>query len=158
MSACWTTTLSSKEALRSNEYGTLYVVEETTDIYPQTWEEDLVAEDYKKFVNYYGTDYVTNEGQSYVFCSNRIPSTLFESEGEYTMKRLALFQSPSSADRDSYIKYLATCHNLAGPDYFSLSVQNLLIREGYTTSYVSHTNQSRVPNVLEVMKLYPDSY
>jgi len=54
--------------------------------------------------------------------------------------------------------YLATCHNLAGPDYFSFAVETLLIREGYTTQFIAATEQLNVPNVLEMMELYPESY
>ena len=158
MEACWITTLNSKEALRSNEYGTLYAVEETTNIYPRTSDLELAAQDYQRFVDYHGTDYVIQERQEYVFCSTKIPSVLFESEGMYTMKRLAVFTSPSNADRYAHQIYLATCHNLAGPDYFSLSVQNLLLREGYTTDYVNQIELLSVPNILEAMKLYPNSY
>ena len=155
---CYTTTLDSKEALRSNEYGTLYVVNETTNLYPDNRLPEMAAQDYQRFVNYHGSDYVTEQRQEYVFCSTTIPAVLFKIEGRYSMNRLALFQSPSNATRYSHQTYLATCHNLAGPDYFTPSVQNLLIREGYTTRYVDQDENFDVPNILEIMELYPDSY
>ncbi len=158
MGECSVGTLDSKEALRSNEFGTLYLINTSGSSYPQTTYPESAARDYELFVNYYGTDYVTGSSQSYVFCSTSIPSVLFEADGEYVMKRLALFEPPSNADRDSHEIYLATCHNLAGPDYFSFEVQTLLIREGYTTRYVSQDEQVNVPNILEMMELYPDSY
>lgn len=158
MGTCYKSTLESKEALRSNTFGTLYLVNETLNIYPQTFDDELAAQDYQRFVNFYGRDQVTEQRQEYVFCSPEIPSVLFESEGRYIMNRLALFQSPSSAVRSSHQTYLATCHNLAGPDYFSASVQNLLIREGYTTQYVGNGEQFSVPNILEIMELYPERY
>ena len=158
MGSCSLSTLDSKEALRSNEFGTLYLINTSGSLYPQTTYSETAGRDYELFVNYYGTDYVASSSQSYVFCSTTIPSVLFEADGEYVMKRLALFESPSSADRSDHQTYLATCHNLAGPDYFSFEVQTLLIREGYTTRYVSRNEQMNVPNILEIMELYPDSY
>lgn len=155
MGSCWQTTLDSKEALRSNELGTLYVINETTNMYPHDSGGESAARDYRNFVNYYGADYVSNQRQEYVFCSIAIPSVLFESDGTKIANRLALFESPSSAMRPSHQTYLATCHNLAGPDYFSPSVQTLLIREGYSTQYVEEDDQFNVPNILEIMKLDP---
>lgn len=158
MGSCSQSRLDSKEALRSNELGTLYLISTSGSSYPQTSYSNSAARDYERFVNYYGSDYVTSSSQSYVFCSESIPSVLFESEGEYIMKRLALFESPSNATRGNHQTYLATCHNLAGPDYFSFAVQTLLIREGYTTRYVNRDEQLSVPNILEIMEMYPDSY
>ncbi|KPQ32813.1 MAG: hypothetical protein HLUCCA11_20460 [Phormidesmis priestleyi Ana] len=157
MGTCYTTTLESKEALRSNELGTLYLINMTTNLYPDNRIEHR-TEDRQRFVNYHGTDSVTQESQQYVFCSKVIPSVLFESDGKYIMKRLALFESPSNANRGDHQTYLATCHNLAGPDYFSFAVETLLIREGYTTQFIAATEQLNVPNVLEMMELYPESY
>jgi hypothetical protein len=91
MGSCWQTTLDSKEALRSNEFGTLYVINETTNMYPHDSGSESAVRDYRNFVNYYGTDYITEQGQSYVFCSTSIPSVLYEVEGRYAVRRLALF-------------------------------------------------------------------
>lgn len=157
MGTCYTTTLESKEALRSNELGTLHLINMTTNLYPDNRIEHR-TEDRQRFVNYHGTDSVTQESQQYVFCSKAIPSVLFESEGRYILNRLALFESPSNAQRDAHQTYLAACHNLAGPDYFAPSVQTLLIREGYTTQFIPQNEQINVPNILEMMELYPESY
>lgn len=158
MGSCHTTTLDSKEALRSNEYGTLYVVNETTNQYPDDSFSERAAQDYQMFVNYHGSDYITEQSQKYVFCSTQIPTVLSEYEGRYIANRLAVFTTPSGFSWSSHIMYLATCHNLAGPDYFAPSVQTLLIREGYTTQYIERDDQFDVPNILEVMELYPEKY
>lgn len=158
MGSCYQSTLESKEALRSNEFGTLYLVNVTTNGRPQTFEEELAAQDRRRFIDFHGSDRTVDRNQQYVFCSPSIPSTLFESEGEYVLNRLALFESPSNAVRFSHQLYLATCHNLAGPDYFSAAVQTRLIREGYTTGDMTFTEQNRVSNILEMMELYPDTY
>ena len=159
MGSCRQATLESKEALRSNALGTLYLINQTIESYPQdNYNSELAEQDYQRFVNYYGTDFVVEQDQQYVFCSKSVPSVLFESEDRYYVWRLALFDSPSTASRSAHQTYLATCHNLAGPDYFSLSVQTMLIREGYTTRYVKQDNQFNVANPLEIMELYPESY
>ena len=156
MGSCWTTTIDSKEALRASNLGTLYLVNQTTNSYPPNPADPYYQDqDYERFVNFHGTNYVSNTSQSYVFCSKYIPSILFESEDSYIVHRLAIFESPFGYNRESYQTYLATCHNLAGPDYFSLNVYALLLREGYRTDYVTQSEQFSVTSPLEAMQLNP---
>lgn len=156
MGGCWTTTIDSKEALRTNDLGTLYLVNTSTEQYPaESADLDLAAQDYKRFVNFYGTDFVSETGQSYVFCSKYVPSVLFESDESYVVDRLAIFESPFGYNRGVYQTYLATCHNLAGPDYFSLDVYALLLRDGYTTDYLTQSEQFSVSSPIDMMQLYP---
>lgn len=155
MGSCSRTTIESKEALRSNSFGTLYLVDTSGIQYPAPNDTDaeLAAQDYERFVNFYGTDLVSGTSQTYVFCSKELPSVMFEAEGSYRVNRLAMFESPFGYNRNSYQEYLATCHNLAGPDYFSLDVSSLLLREGYTDRYVSQSRQFTTGNPLDVMRL-----
>ena len=155
MSGCWRTTIDSKEALRTNELGTLYLVNQSTDQYPNSSDPKLAAQDYERFVDFHGSDFVSSTSQSYVFCSRYIPSVLFESDDSYRVDRLAIFESPFGYNYGSYQTYLATCHNLAGPDYFSLDVYTLLLKEGYTTDYVLESDQLSVSSPIEVMQLNP---
>ena len=84
-----------------------------------------------------------------------MPSTLFVTDDkEYILNRLVLTgNSPSSAMWHSHVHYLAACHNIAGPDYFSTNVANLLIREGYNfgENFSGNDVQMRVGNILEIM-------
>lgn len=155
MGSCLRTTVESKEALRSNSFGTLYLVNTSGIQYPAPNDADpgLAAQDYERFVNFYGTDLVSDTSQTYVFCSKELPSVMFESEGSYRVDRLAIFESSFGSNRSSYQQYLATCHNLVGPDYFSLDVYSLLLREGYTDRYVSQSKQFATGNPLDVMRL-----
>ncbi len=159
MGSCWTTTLDSKEALRTNNLGTLYLVTKTTNVYPpDPAGPNYQAQDYESFVNFHGTDYLSDTSQSYVFCSQYIPSVLFESEDSYRVDRLAIFEAPFGYNRGAYQSYLATCHNLAGPDYFSLDVYVLLLKQGYTTDYVTRSEQFSVVSPLEMMQLNPEEF
>lgn len=161
MGGCSRSTIESKEALRSNNLGTLYSVTSTIEQYPpdpqssyySSEDQYLADQDYERFVDFYGTDYISNTGQFYVFCSKAIPSVLFESEDTYYVNRLAIFESPYGYNRHAYQEYLATCHNLAGPDYFSLNVYSLLLEEGYTDEYIAQSNQFTTDNPLDVMRL-----
>lgn len=157
MGGCWRTTINSKEAIRTNNLGTLYLVNKSTNQYPapNTSNPTLAAQDYERFVSFYGSDFVSSTSQSYVFCSKYTPSILFESEGSYIVHRLAIFESPFGYNRGSYQTYLATCHNLAGPDYFSLDVYALLLKEGYMTNYVPQSEQLSVLSPIDVMQLNP---
>ena len=159
MGSCWSTTIDSKEALRTNNLGTLYLVNKSTNSYPDnSADPEIAAQDYERFVDFYGTDFVSDTSQSYVFCSKFIPSVLYESDSGYRVDRLAIFESPFGYNRESYQTYLATCHNLAGPDYFSLDIYALLLREGYTTDYVVQSNQFSVSSPVDVMQLNPEIF
>ena len=125
--------------------------------YPASNDSDpvLAARDYEHFVSFHGSDFVNSTSESYVFCSKYIPFVLFESEGSYIVHRLAIFESPFGYNRGSYQTYLATCHNLAGPDYFSLNVYALLLKESYMTNYVSQSEQLSVSSPIDAMQINP---
>jgi hypothetical protein len=157
MGTCWTTTIDHKEALRTSSLGTLYLVNQSTDTYPDdSGPPEVAAQEYRSFVDFYGTDFVSETSQSYVFCSRYIPSVLFEADDEHIVHRLAIFESPFGYNRGSYQTYLATCHNLVGPDYFSLNVYALLLKEGYITDYVAQSEQFSVSSPVDVMRLNLD--
>lgn len=163
---CWTYTINSKEALSSNELGTLYLLDETISSYPPdpngSYYIDNPASDatmdYEKFVRTHGTSFVSEPMQSYVFCSRNIPSVSFEEEIGYRVSRLALFETPYDLYRTLHQKYLAACHSLVGPDYFSSNVYSMLLKEGYTTDYVEQTESFFVDAPSEMMQLEPRSF
>ena len=145
---CSIETLESKELLRSNSLGNLYLATFSRVEYP--------VESFRQtFVNHHGSERVEESSQSYIFCSSLMPSTLFVTDDkEYILNRLVLTgNSPSSAMWHSHVHYLAACHNIAGPDYFSTNVANLLIREGYNfgENFSGNDVQMRVGNILEIM-------
>ena len=157
MGECSTETLESKELLRSNELGDLYIANFSITRYPA---EDSAEYFRKQFVNYYGSELVEDSSQSYIFCSSSMPSTLFVTNGrEYILNRLVLTGNrPATSMWHSHVNYLATCHNIAGPDYFSNDVANVLIREGYSFGMLGRSidEQMRVSNILEIMN--PNAY
>jgi len=145
---CSTETLESKELLRSNNLGDLYLATFSSVSYP--------VESFRQtFVNHHGSERVEESFQSYIFCSSSMTSTLFVTDDkEYRLNRLVLTgNSPSTAVWHSHVHYLATCHNIAGPDYFSTNVANMLIREGYNfgDGFSGNDQQMRVGNILEIM-------
>ena len=160
MGSCSRATVESKEALRTNNLGTLYSVTKIVEQYPPNPQSsyysqdmpELAQQDYKRFINYHGSDFVSETSQDYVFCSKELPSVMFDSDDGYRVNRLAIFESPFGYNRWAYQQYLATCHNLAGPDYFSLNVYSLLLREGYTDRYISQSNQFVIFDILDVMR------
>ena len=158
MGECSVETLESKELLRTNEQGELYLISLSAVRYPDAGVGDNSRQ---RFVNYYGSELVEESSQSYVFCSSAMPSTLFITDDrEYILNRLVLTGNPpASYIWHSHIHYLATCHNVAGPDYFSPEVANILIREGYDFSGSSEReNQMRVSNILEIMNPQATGY
>lgn len=148
--SCSLETLESKELLRSNSVGDLYLATFSRIEYPT--QDDPVGYLRERFVAPYGSELVERSSESYVFCSSSMPSILYVTEErEHILNRLALTGNrPSNADWHSHVKYLATCHNIAGPDFFSTNVANVLIREGYDFD-VRSGNQMRVSNILEIM-------
>ena len=156
MGECWVTTLESKELLRSNELGDLYLATFSSVTY--------VARDSgegfrQMFVNYHGSERVEGSSEGYIFCSSSMPSNLFVTqEKEYFLNRLAIAGTPPVGSYwMAHVQYLATCHNIAGPDFFSTSVANILIREGYNFGEYGFAvdQQMRVSNILEIMN--PDA-
>ncbi len=152
MGECSVGTLESKELLRSNELGDLYLANFSGVSYPAKDADDSFRQ---RFVDYYGSERVEGSSQSYIFCSSSMPSTLFVTdEREYILNRLVLTGNPpANYIRNSHIEYLATCHNIAGPDFFSADVANMLIRGGYNFGQSGFTTdeQMRVSNILEIM-------
>lgn len=156
MGECSVQTLTNKELLRSNALGDLYLATFSTVAYPAP---DSGPSFRQMFSDYHGSELAESSSESYILCSNSIPSVLFVTDDkEHILNRLVLTGSrPASYMWHSHVNYLATCHNLSGPDYFSTSVANILIREGYSfgSSVRSTDEQMRVSNILEIMN--PDA-
>jgi hypothetical protein len=152
MGECSVETLESKELLRSSSLGNLYLASFSVIRYPA---KDSAASFRQMFVDHNGSELVEDTSEKYIFCSSSMPSTLFITDDrEYILNRLVLTgNSPSNSMWHSHVNYLATCHNIAGPDYFSSDVANMLIREGYNfgNSVSGNDNQMRVGNILEIM-------
>ena len=156
MGECSIQTLESKELLRSSGLGDLYLSTFSTVQYPAP---DSAASFRQRFVDYHGSELVEDSSESYIFCSKSMPSVLFVTDDkEHILNRLVLTGNrPASYMWHSHVNYLATCHNIAGPDYFSTDVANMLIQEGYSfgSSVRSVDEQMRVANILEIMN--PDA-
>lgn len=152
MGECSVQTLESKELLRSNALGNLYLATFSTVQYPAPDSADSFRQ---MFVDYHGSELVEGISESYIFCSKSIPSVLFVTDDkEYILNRLVLTGNrPASYMWHSHVNYLATCHNIAGPDYFSVNVANILIREGYSFGSPGRStdDQMQVSNILEIM-------
>lgn len=152
MGECSVQTLESKELLRSNALGELYLATFSTIQYPAPDAGDTFRQ---MFVEYHGSELVESRSESYIFCSKSIPSVLFVTDDrEHILNRLVLTGNPpANYIWHSHVNYLATCHNIAGPDYFSTDVANMLIREGYSFGNSARTtdDQMRVSNILEIM-------
>jgi hypothetical protein len=126
-SECVESTLESKAFIRSGELGKLY------EITIRSVRRPINEVSRQRFIEYYGSEVSEEISKSYVLCSTRMPSVLFSSDEGYRLNRLVLTgYPPPNLFWHSHIHYLATCHNLAGPDYFSDNVTNLLLREGYS--------------------------
>jgi hypothetical protein len=152
MGECSIQTLESKEILRSNALGDLYLATFSMIRYPAP---DSAESFQQMFVDHYGSELVESSSESYIFCSSSMPSVLFVTdEKENILNRLVLTGGqPASSMWHSHVNYLATCHNIAGPDYFSTNVANILIREGYSfgSAVANNDTQMRVSNILEIM-------
>lgn len=159
MGECSIQTLESKELLRSNSVGDLYLSTLSIVGYPDNRAGEASRQ---RFVDYHGSALVESSSQVYILCSSSMPSTLFVSNGrEYFLNRLVLTGNPPSNSMwHSHVNYLATCHNIAGSDYFSTEIANMLIREGYDFGnyFAGNDRQIRVSNILEIMNPNVDEY
>ena len=138
MDYCYQITIDSKEYVDTNSNGTLYLLKETTVRTPDTTNyPERIDINRRQFFNHYGSYQVTEHGESFVFCSPTRPTILQKSNGgfdRYSGSVLAILNEPYGYNYTTYQEYLAACHNLVGPDYFTLSTYAMLIREGYNNS------------------------
>ena len=139
MDYCFQITIDSKEYVDSNNNGTLYLLKETVVETPDTTNyPERIEINRRQFLNRYGSYRVSEQSESFVFCSPTQPTLLWKSDeglNRYNGSVLAILNEPYGYNYLSYQKYLAACHNLVGPDYFTLSTDAMLLREGYNTSY-----------------------
>ena len=139
MDYCSQTTIDSKEYVNSNSNGTLYLLKETVVTTPDTTNyPERIEINRRQFFNHYGAYRVSEQSESFVFCSPTRPTLLWKNDegiDRYRGAVLAILNETYGYNYTSYQTYLAACHNLVGPDYFTSSTYAMLLREGYNNSY-----------------------
>lgn len=142
MDYCYQTTIDSKEYVDSNNNGTLYLLKKTIVTTPDTtYYPERIEINRRQFFDRYGSYSVSEQSESFVFCSPTRPTLLWKNDegpDRYSGAVLAILNEPYGSNYTGYQTYLAACHNLVGPDYFTFSTSAMLLREGYNTSYFSN--------------------
>ncbi len=139
MDYCHQTTIDSKEYVDSNSGGTLYLLKETIVTTPDTTNyPERIDINRRQFFNHYGSYRISEQSESFVFCSSTRPTLLWKNDeglDRYRGSVLAILNDPYGYNYTGYQTYLAACHNLVGPEYFTFSTYAMLLREGYNNSY-----------------------